>query len=194
MPVQEKIRDGTPTGDGPKAAQPRNRRLAVGVMLIVLALGALAAAEYFRERSAPSLPPHEPSQALIAPPAPESAPETASRPARPAEPPPPPEVINNETLRPPARHESAAAHSSGSKQPAPPAKTEAPAKGYVVQLGVFGSPENAEALRARMRKAGIETRIETRVQIGPFRKREDAEKALADAKKQGVNAVLVAPR
>ena len=45
--------------------------------------------------------------------------------------------------------------------------------------------------RYRDRPAGIEAHLETRVQLGPFKDKRDADKALARARKLGVDAVLV---
>jgi DedD protein len=56
------------------------------------------------------------------------------------------------------------------------------------------SPANAQALQQQLVKAGIPAYTETRVQLGPFQDRREAETALAKVKKLGVNAVLVPPR
>jgi cell division septation protein DedD len=177
------------------------RRLAIGAALIAVALGALVAVEYFRGHpsSSPSPPPpHEPSNALISPPisppVEQGAAVSGQSPDYPSEPPPPPEVVNDDTLAASPRTPA------DKRRPAePPASLPAKAgpasgKGYVVQVGVFASPANAEVLKKKLKKAGIEARTETRVQIGPFKSRQDAEKALAQARKLGVNAVLVTPR
>ena len=65
---------------------------------------------------------------------------------------------------------------------------------YVVQVGVFNSPANAQALQNQLRRAGLEARLETRVQIGPFKDKREAEQAIARAKKLGINAILVKSR
>jgi DedD protein len=59
---------------------------------------------------------------------------------------------------------------------------------------VFSSPANAQALQKQLARAGIPARTETRVQLGPFKDRRDADKALAQAKKLGIDAVIVTPR
>ena len=48
---------------------------------------------------------------------------------------------------------------------------------YVVQMGVFYNVANAEELRAKLELAGIPAQIEARVQIGPFRTRQEADLA-----------------
>jgi len=67
----------------------------------------------------------------------------------------------------------------------------APGKVYLVQVGIFNSPANAQALQKQLRRAGIEAHLETRVQLGPFKDKRDADIALARARKLGVDAVLV---
>ena len=70
----------------------------------------------------------------------------------------------------------------------------APGKAYLVQVGLFNSPANAQALQKQLRRAGIEAHLETRVQLGPFKDKRDADQALARAKKLGIDAVLVSSR
>jgi DedD protein len=170
--------------------QRANRRLLVALMLIAVAIGGLYLMERWRQRPAITAPPHEPAQALIAPPSPESAAEPAQA-GHPAAPPPPPQVLNNERLAPPTKPAAASPPASAkiSAKPAP-----ATGNAYVVQVGVFTSPANAQALHRQLLKAGLPAQTETRVQLGPFRDRREAELALAKVKKLGVDAVLVAPR
>jgi len=181
---------GAPTPE--RLKQRANRRLLAALLLIGVAIGGLALVERGRQRPAITPPPHEPSQALIAPPSPESPADPAQS-DHPAEPPPPPQVVNNEKRVAPAPAKPApASPAAGAKINA----KQAPAtdKAYVVQVGVFMSPANAQALQRQLVKAGIPAHTETRVQLGPFQDRREAETALAKVKKLGVNAVLVAPR
>ncbi len=173
-----------------KPERRANRRLLAALLLIGVAIGGLALMERWRQRPAIIPPPHEPSQALIAPPSPESPAEPVQA-DHPAEPPPPPQVVNNEKLTAPARP-AAALPPATAKIPVKPA--QATGETYLVQAGVFMSPANAQALQQQLVKAGIPAHTETRVQLGPFQDRRDAETALAKLKKLGVNAVLVAPR
>jgi DedD protein len=179
---------GAPTPEQLK--QRANRRLLAALLLIGVAIGGLALMERWRQRPATTPPSHEPSQALIAPPAPESPAEPVQS-DHPVEPPPPPQVVNNEKLAAPAKP-AAALPAAGARIAVEPAP--ATGKAYVVQVGVFMSPANAQALQQQLAKAGIPARTETRVQLGPFQDRREAETALAKVKKLGVNAVLVAPR
>ena len=67
-------------------------------------------------------------------------------------------------------------------------------KTYLVQVGIFNSPANAQALQKQLQRAGIQAHLETRVQLGPFKDKHDADKALARARKLGIDAVLVSAR
>lgn len=51
------------------------------------------------------------------------------------------------------------------------------ARQFVVQMGVFSSAANAEELRAKLELNGIPAQIESRVQVGPFLTRVEAEAA-----------------
>lgn len=179
-PVQEETRS------------PAGRRLIGAAVLIGLAIGSLALVDRFRDRPAGLTPPHEPSQALITTPAPEPV-TPPGDPALAVTPPPPPRVINNETLAPPPR--AAATTPSPVANTVPAEKSVlVPAKAYMIQVGVFTSPANAQALQKQLHGAGMESHLETRVQLGPFKDKQEADKALARAKKLGINAVLVSAR
>jgi DedD protein len=170
------------------------RRLIAAVVLIGLAIGGLALVDRFRDRPAAPMPSHEPSQALITPPAQESG-VPAVKSEAPVLPPPPPQVVNNEKLAPPAHATSVAPSPAPVADAAPAEKTAlVPGKAYMIQVGVFTSPANAQALQQQLQRAGIEAHLETRVQLGPFKDKRDADKALARAKKLGINAVLVSAR
>jgi DedD protein len=169
--------------------QPGKRHLLGALLLIGVAIGGLALMDRWRQKPAITPPPHEPSQALIAPP-PHESPAAPVQSDHPVEPPPPPQVVNNEKLSAAAKADAASAPAGAriATKPAPETGTA-----YVVQVGVFMSPANAQALQQQLLKAGIAAHTETRVQLGPFRDRREAETALAKVRKLGVNAVLVAP-
>jgi DedD protein len=176
------------------AKSPSGRRLTAAAVLITLAIGGLALVDRFRERPVGLIPPHEPSEALITPPSTEPNLPTA-KPDQPITPPPPPKIINNETLAPPTRTNRATARQQTEPDALPAEKTaSAPDKAYLVQVGVFTSLANAQALQQQLQRAGIEAHLETRVQIGPFKDKREADKALNRAKKLGIDAVLVGSR
>ena len=171
---------------------PAGRRLIIAAALIGLAIGALAIVDRLRDRPARPAPAHEPSLALITTPA-ESAVVPGARTQDPV-PPPPPSVVSNEVVAPalppeavaPSRRAAGKVHMQGTAAVA--------GKGYLVQVGVFNSPANAQALQKQLQRAGIQARLETRVQLGPFKDKRDAEKALARARKLGIDAVLIGSR
>ena len=87
--------------------------------------------------------------------------------------------------------EPASTHDLPAPQKIVPAST---AKSYVVQFGVFNSPANAHKLQRQLQQAGIKARLETRVQLGPFKNKHDADQAIARAKKLGIEGVVVGLR
>jgi cell division protein FtsN len=71
---------------------------------------------------------------------------------------------------------------------------------YFVQVGAFRTPEDAEAQRAKLSLAGIETKISEReqsgrtvyrVRMGPFEKRDEADAAKARLDGAGIETALV---
>lgn len=71
---------------------------------------------------------------------------------------------------------------------------------YFVQVGAFRTPEDAEAQRAKLSLAGIESKISEReqsgrtvyrVRVGPFDKREAADNAKARLDSAGIETALV---
>lgn len=149
------------------------------------------------------LPP--PAEAEVVPvPPPETAPDVAATTteapspaapqARPA-PPPPPRVSNDVAL--PASPRQAAPQPSGTppaaavpKQPA--AVLPAKAGEFVVQMGVFSNPDYALELVRRLRAQGIRAHVETRVHVGPFRNRQEADQARAEMLRMGFKGVVAA--
>lgn len=69
-----------------------------------------------------------------------------------------------------------------------------PPSAYVVQVGVFASPANAEALRDRLRKAGIDAQTETRVRVGPFATAAEAQSVSAKLRALGLEPVTLPQR
>ena len=70
--------------------------------------------------------------------------------------------------------------------PAPEAR-----QGFVVQLGVFTTVENAQSLQAKLKEQGIPAFLETRVVVGPFRDRAEADSVQQKLKALGVGGVIV---
>lgn len=65
--------------------------------------------------------------------------------------------------------------------------------GYVVQAGVFGDAKAAEELHAKLAMNGIPSTLETRVTVGPFKTREEAEAARQKLKTLGIDPLLIPP-
>ncbi len=66
--------------------------------------------------------------------------------------------------------------------------------GFALQAGVFSDPRRAEELHAKLTLEGIPSTIESRVQAGPFKSKEEAEAARAKMKALGIDAVLLMPK
>jgi len=79
-------------------------------------------------------------------------------------------------------------------QAAKPATEPSPPKAYVVQLGLFSNPDNALQLQKRLAEHGIKSYTETRLQVGPFQTRAEADQAQARIRSLGINAVLAPVR
>lgn len=66
--------------------------------------------------------------------------------------------------------------------------------GFVLQAGVFSSTQRAEELYAKLQLNGIPATLETRVSVGPFNTREEADAARQKMKELGIDSVLLAPK
>jgi DedD protein len=66
--------------------------------------------------------------------------------------------------------------------------------GFLLQAGVFTSPQRAEELHAKLTLSGVPSTLETRVQVGPFKTRQEAEAAQEKLKQLGVETLLVPPK
>lgn len=89
-----------------------------------------------------------------------------------------------------ARAESAAPAPAVAVTPAPPRLFS----GYALQAGVFSDPRRAEELQARLMQEGISATIESRVQVGPFKTRAEAEAARSKLTALGIETVLLPPK
>lgn len=82
---------------------------------------------------------------------------------------------------------------------APASKPSAPAltrllNNYSLQAGVFASPEKAQELHAMLTLNGIPSTLETRVRVGPFKDKAEADAARAKLKALGVESLMLPPR
>jgi DedD protein len=83
----------------------------------------------------------------------------------------------------------------------PPANVAATKAGFVVQLGAYKDADNAKAIVARMKEANlpvftdvlaVKTGNVTRVRVGPYPTKDQAESALAQVKLAGADGKVVA--
>ncbi len=71
--------------------------------------------------------------------------------------------------------------------------TRMPNNRFHVQAGIFIENNRARALYQRLVSAGIPTVLESRVQVGPFTTRREAEGARQQLKSMGIDSIVVAP-
>ncbi|GGP27543.1 SPOR domain-containing protein [Silvimonas amylolytica] len=76
--------------------------------------------------------------------------------------------------------------------PGTPGKFEvhAGSNGYTIQAGVFLHAANADKLLTQLQSAGVPAWLETRVQIGPFKNKADAEAAIRKLRKLGIEPIV----
>ncbi len=143
------------------------------------------APEGSRSTGAPPLAPLPPEKPLTKPASPRQAAIRPSEPAAQAVAP---------TTRPDAQRELARSQWSGSRgAPAskPLSQPATAARQFALQLGVFNNLANAEDLRAKLELHGIPSTIEARVQVGPFKTREDVESAREKLKALGMDSGIM---
>jgi len=132
---------------------------------------------------------------------PESTAAPVDKSAPPLEPPPRPEVAAQPVL-PRASQRPAESRATPARTPSPlamgqPQPQPMPTRlftGYALQAGVFADPRRAEELHARLTLEGIPSTIEARVQVGPFKSREEAEAAREKLKTLGIDSVMLMPK
>ncbi len=73
-----------------------------------------------------------------------------------------------------------------------PASVQRPT-GYTLLAGTYLDAAQAEALQVALTSNGIPSTLETRVSVGPFKTRQEAEEARRKLKALGVDAPIVAP-
>lgn len=133
----------------------------------------------------PGLPPGGAAATPVAP----ISPRTTTRPAAPTAPA-VPEASGAPVEEAPPAPPLAVAATPPAAKPALPR----PGRGYLVQAGVFSSVELAQELHAKLVLNGIPASLETRVQVGPFASRREADAARAKLKDLGIDGLLIPPR
>lgn len=123
---------------------------------------------------------------------------SAAAPAEPAQAPAPKPVKASEPVAPPKPVVTAAPPPAPKPVVEPPAAP--PAGRFVVQIGAFAEASAVRDVRSKAQKAGLSTFTQTvntadgqrtRVRVGPFASREDAEKAAAQAKAAGLAGAVL---
>lgn len=66
--------------------------------------------------------------------------------------------------------------------------------GFALQAGVFSNHQKAEELHALLTLNGIPSTLETRVQVGPFANKAEAEAARSKLKALGIESLMLPPR
>jgi DedD protein len=89
-----------------------------------------------------------------------------------------------------------AAHQAQANQPQIPPQPAVShlLNGFLLQAGVFTSAKTAEELHAKLTLSGVPSTLETRVQVGPFKTRQEAEAAREKLRALGVETILVPPK
>lgn len=152
----------TPTPEPAKTAKPEARQPSAAQTRAPQEKPARAA-------TTPAVTPAEPAKPVKAAPSPAPVkPAPATTTARPA----------------------AVAQPAPAPAPAVKAVAEGAPKGFVVQLGVFSDYANAKQLQERLAKNGIKSYTETRLNVGPFQSKEEADKAQAKLRALGISAVV----
>ena len=102
------------------------------------------------------------------------------------------ETPRSETPRPEASRPGVSRADATRALPSrPSAALPRPLPGFTLQAGVFTDPRRAEEIHARLAQEGIPASLETRVLVGPFKNRSEAESARAKMKAMGIDALLV---
>jgi DedD protein len=79
-------------------------------------------------------------------------------------------------------------------QPILPSTVSRLFSGFVLRAGVFTNPQLAEQLHAKLTLSGVPSSVESRVQVGPFKTRQEAEAAQAKLKELGIETILLPPK
>lgn len=201
----------------PALRQRLIKRIALAALAIAVLLGGLAVIDRYYVPP-PAKPPRALSAALKQPPAPpptEAPPAPASevQPEVQAEAPPPPAppAVPEQTASPSitrpagkaavekpraAAGKLATAAVAEDDRPAigraAPARAAAPRQ-YIFQMGVFNDVVNAQQLHDKLKAGGVPSRIEARVQVGPFKTRAEAEAARQKLVELGIPPGILMP-
>lgn len=160
----------------------------------------------------PEAEPAAPKSVVPSPAAPKV--ETKAEPAKPATEP-VKEVVKKETPKPEpkpaapkaeahkadtAKAEAAKAESRKAESAKPEASAKSTAGGFLVQIGVFSDPINVKNLQDKLSGQGLKSHTEviataagekTRLRVGPFASRDQADQALGKVKAAGLSGMVI---
>jgi hypothetical protein len=107
-----------------------------------------------------------------------------------------PPTATTQKLSPPAAAQPPAAPTEDYLAVARPPQPQPPRlfSGFSLQAGIFSDLRLAEELHAKLALNGIPSSFEARVNVGPFKKREEAIAAREKMKALGIDSVLVLPK
>jgi cell division protein FtsN len=134
---------------------------------------AKAAPEQTSSPGAPPLVPLPPEKPLTKP---ATGRQAMIRPSEPMLPMAPPAATRPDPQREIARAPLGGQHNAPASRPLTQS-IQSSNRQFALQLGVFNNLANAEELRAKLELQGIPSTIEARVQVGPFKTREEIESA-----------------
>jgi DedD protein len=181
-------------GGDPTLRQRLIKRIALAALAVGVLLGGLAVIDRYYVPP-PTTPPRSMTASLTPPPAPaaqeEASPVAASAPAaesvpekseappitQPAVQSPKPRPTRSKPMEASAEHIVPAPAPRHAAVPKPLAREPRGPRQFVLQMGVFGDVDNAKNLNEKLKQAGVPSRIEAKVQVGPFKSREEAEAA-----------------
>lgn len=146
------------------------------------------------QQEPPPPPPTTPSETATEPPPPPPAPVVGKLPPEPAQPAAPSTQRSVTSAVKPEKAAPAPLAKLGPPTPASPPSSVKPApapKNFEVQVGVFSDMENAKQLQAKLAEHGIPSHTETRLQVGPFSSKAEADAAQQKLKALGVGAVII---
>jgi cell division protein FtsN len=143
------------------------------------------------DKSMPRQEPPPRPEVQAQPALPRSSPSTARSPV--AAPVPPTGARSSEPRSVAGALAPARSEASSPSAPTPPAPPRL-FSGYALQAGVFADPRRAEDLQARLMQEGVPATIESRVQVGPFKTKAEAEAAREKLKALGIDTVMLPPR
>lgn len=161
------------------------------------------------EPTTPPTPPEAPPVSDVAPeppvtslPPPSSPPVAVTPPPKPVTPPPkveePPRAVKPPTVPPPDESEAERVRSileGGRRSAAPSAPQTAGGQRFIVQIGAFGDAGKASSLVSDLKSQGFAAYTEqagavTRVRVGPFSSRQDADRAVERLRSLGMSGVV----